>query len=107
MIRERMAWELVGNVRGVVGGDGWVDVLSKERTWVVEVEDGEVVGRGVGGWADGTVVGVGVDFTIGMEKGGFGVEELGEGGGGVAGESEEVGETEVGVLDVGQAFESP
>jgi len=107
MIRERMAWELVGNVRGVVGGDGWVDVVGEERTGVVEVEDGEVVGRGVGGRTDGTVVGVGVDFTVGMEQGGFGVEELGEGGRGVTAKAEEVGETEVGVLDVGQAFEGP
>jgi hypothetical protein len=107
MIRERMAWELVGNVRGVIGGDGWVDVVGKERTWVVEIEDGEVVWRAVGGRTDGPVVGVGVDFAVGMEEGGFGVEELGEGGGGVTAEAEDVGETEVGVLDVGQAFESP
>lgn len=48
-----------------------------------------------------------MDFPIGVKQGGFGVEELGEGGGGVTAKAEEVGETEVGVLDVGQAFEGP
>ena len=101
-----MAWELEGGV-GVVRGDGRIDVVGEERTRVVEVEDGTVVGRGVGGRTDGQVVGVGVDLTVRMEQGGFGVEELGEGGCGVARETEEVDETELGVVQEGEPFEGP